>query len=311
MKSALRTAGLLGGAALGALLPAGPAAATGLARLAAATTADLYVAVVIDFGGAKGAPQNIATCVKVPQGDTDTDALVAAVGQSNLAYAPSGLLCGIDSIPANAIANCNAASDGEYYFWSYWNGKNGSWSYAQAGPSSTLATPGDVEGWRYQDPGPASSSAPTPGVAPNFSQFCPAEYASTQSPTTTTPTTVPGASHGSQTAPTTPSSSVSTTPRNPAAPSVGAHTSTPVTNAPASSRHTSTSTTPTSSPRTNRGPPDTSPATSGHGSVRALGPLRHTNSPGADWLVPLLVGLLVIGLGIAAAVRWRRRPTSS
>ena len=309
-----RALGATAGAALAVMASGGSVGASGLAHLTAATASDLYVAVVVDFGGANGAPGDIATCVKVPPGSTDADALTAAVGSGNLGYAPSGLLCVIDGVPQSGIADCNATSGGEYYFWSYWNGTAGSWSYASRGPAATLVTPGDVEGWRYQNPGPANASAPSPATAADFSRICPAEYVSSPGATTTTSlpasgghTPAPAAAGGPAAAPTTTTSATASGPTKPAT-SRGTPTTTSPRSAPALAGHPTTT---TPSRVRDRAPPAGSNAADGSHAAHALGPTAHPSSPGSNWLVPLLVGLLVVGLGVAAAIRWRRRPVDT
>jgi hypothetical protein len=308
-----RTAGLATGAFLAALMPAGPAAAGGLAHLAAATTTDLYVAVVVDFGGLGGAPKPFATCVHVAQGSTDADALAAAVGSGNIGYAPSGLLCTIDGYPANGIANCNATSGTDFYYWSYWGGTSSSWSYSSRGPASTLVTPGDVEGWRYQNPGPSNGSAPPPSLPADFSAVCPSEYvASTGAPATPpTATTTPVTSHGTAPPITSKGAGANAAAGTKATPpgataGNGAALGAP---APASASHTASRGPPatTSATTTTTRPPDVHQPDTDHRGARALGVVPHPSSPGTDWPVAAVVAALVIGLGVLATLRWRRR----
>ena len=142
---------MLVGAGTAVLVPLGAGALDPLR----AAAADVYVAVVIDFGGGPGAPSDIVQCVSVPAGSTDAQAL-SMVDDHTTAYATSGLLCGIDTYPPDALANCRATSGDDYFFWSYWHGTGGTWVYANDGPAEQVVTSGDVEGWRFQDPGPAS-----------------------------------------------------------------------------------------------------------------------------------------------------------
>ncbi len=176
---------MLVGAGTAVLVPLGAGALDPLR----AAAADVYVAVVIDFGGGPGAPANVVQCVSVPAGSTDAQAL-SQVDDRTTAYATSGLLCGIDTYPPDAVANCRATSGDDYYFWSYWHGTGGTWVYANDGPAEQVVTSGDVEGWRFQDPGPASPSAPAPGTAPDFSAIC-ADGAGQ-----TTPGAASGCGHG-------------------------------------------------------------------------------------------------------------------
>jgi hypothetical protein len=183
------------GAGAAALAPLGPAA---LAPLRAAA-AEIYVAVVVDFGGGPGSPTAIVDCVTVPSGSTDAQALADAVDQET-AYSNSGLLCAIEGYPPNGVSNCDASSGQDYYYWSYWHGSTGSWVYANDGPAEQVVAPGDVEGWRFEDPGPANPSAAKPGPAPEYAAICPqaAGATTTTSPATsvTTTTAAPRAGGG-------------------------------------------------------------------------------------------------------------------
>jgi hypothetical protein len=180
-----------------------------------AAASEVYVAVVVDFGGGS-APAAITKCVAVPSSDTDADALAAAVGSDNVAYNDTGLVCAIDGYPVNGVQDCTATSGSEYYYWSYWHGSSGSWSYANDGPGGQTVAAGDVEGWRYEDPGPASPAADSPSPTPDYARICPQAVAATTttttkgsgkgpSPTTTT-TTHPSSTHAP-----TPSTTTSTT----------------------------------------------------------------------------------------------------
>ncbi len=67
------------------LAPVGPGALVPLKMAIAPADSvgnDVYVAVVVDFGGGS-APQSIVKCVPVPSNGHDADALAAAVGSGN------------------------------------------------------------------------------------------------------------------------------------------------------------------------------------------------------------------------------------
>ena len=139
----------------------------------------------------------VSKCVPVASNARDSDALAAALGTSNVAYAGSGLLCAIDNYPANGVQDCGqSVGNGDYDFWSYWHGSSGQWTYANNGPAEqSVSNPADdVEGWRFQNGEPASSTDPPPGVAPSYAQICnastevpPAQTPSVPTTSTTTP----------------------------------------------------------------------------------------------------------------------------
>src|ERR1700722_14793594 len=160
--------GLFVGAAAAVLAPAGPGALVPLKMAIASADSvgnDVYVAVVVDFGNGSSMT-TVSKCVPVASNARDTDALAAAVGSSNVSYAGSGLLCAIDNYPSNGVQNCGqSVGNGNYDFWSYWHGSSGQWSYANNGPAGqSVSNPADdVEGWKFQNGEPASSSDPPPG----------------------------------------------------------------------------------------------------------------------------------------------------
>ena len=84
--------GLFVGAAAAALAPAGPGALIPLKMAIASADSvgnDVYVAVVVDFGN--GSSMSVVSkCVPVASNAHDSDALAAAVGASNVAYASFG-----------------------------------------------------------------------------------------------------------------------------------------------------------------------------------------------------------------------------
>ena len=126
--------GLFVGAAGAVLAPAGPGALVPLKLAIVSADSvgnDVYVAVVVDFGSGSSMPP-VRKCVPVPSSGRDADALAAAVGEANVAYAGSGLLCAIDNYPANGVQNCGqSVGSGKYDYWSYWHGTSGSWVYAE------------------------------------------------------------------------------------------------------------------------------------------------------------------------------------
>ena len=142
--------GLFVGAAAAALAPAGPGALIPLKMAIASADSvgnDVYVAVVVDFGNGS-TMSSVSKCVPVASNAHDADALAAAVGSDNVAYASSGLLCAIDNYPANGVQNCGeSVGSGDYDYWSYWHGATGTWVYANDGPGEQpVSSPADDVG---------------------------------------------------------------------------------------------------------------------------------------------------------------------
>jgi hypothetical protein len=317
LRRVLTGALLLGGAGA-ALAPAGPDALVPFKMVAASAAQEIYVAVVIDFGNGS-AP--IVKCEPVAVGATDADALAeAAGGTTQVGYNNAGLLCSIDDYPAHGVQNCTKTKHGEFYFWSYWHGATGQWEYADNGPGEQTAAVGDVEGWRYQDPGPASPAAPSPSVTPDYDTICGASVDPTTTTTTTTvpasttPTTTGSLAAGSTAPPsstvpggTTNGSSSHSTSR-PSTTKLVPGTTTMVkgsttTSAPKGTAITSTSST--------GGHPakDTSVTGRSHREALGHGP-RGAGGSGGALLPVLLVSGIIMALAALAVVRWRRRPAT-
>ena len=300
------------GAASAALAAGGPDALVPFSDVAGAATT-IGVGFVIDFGGTGS---TVTGCVQVPPTDSGYEALQAFVAQEDLAapqFEPngSGLLCSINGIPAAPA--CGEAITGGYQFWSYWYMTDGSgnWTYANRGASAEVgsATNGeDVEGWRFQNPGPDNASAPEPSPSPDYARLCasvapsPTTTAPVPAPATTTPGTVTtptstrtGAGSSTATAPgLTPGGSVATATVGPRSTTATSPTSS--TTAPAgrtSSTHTTSSTAP--------GPESQS--------LGAADTADHEGSGGGA--VPTVLGaLLVLALAAGAVFGWRRRARS-
>ena len=200
LPSAGLKAGVVAGAGAALLALLGPSAKYPLQAMATAAS-DVYVAVVVDFGGLSGAPsQPVATCAEVPSGSTMADALAVAAKQiaseypvpnGGLGWASTGLLCQIDGLPTSQqVSNCDSTVNGKYQYWSFWTANSSSWLYAQVGPASVLAGQGAVEGYRFELSGAGNSTDPPPGTSPDFARIC-AGTPPSASPTTTaaSPTT--------------------------------------------------------------------------------------------------------------------------
>ncbi len=325
MPARLRTgpvaaAGLLLGCLALALAPAAPALASG----------QVCLGVVVDQGG--GAAPVVAGAQVAP-GTSDLQAL-SAIGQTPAENA-AGLVCAIDAYPANGLQNCLSASNGLYFYWSYWEGDpyTNTWTYAQIGPAEHTVSTGQtyVEGWRYQDPGLDNAGATKPSVSPAaaFAQACqgvaPVAPGSgggagsgsaagsggsgSTAPPTTTPTTDPGS--GASPAPVSGAGSTS--------PGGGGHGGTAGATAPAGGAHAGT--TPGSAAAAGAGSAG-SPAASVSTTTLA-GTAAHTAAPatyalstaasrrrpgGVSALPVAAVSVVIAIVAVAAWLRWRRRP---
>ncbi|MGP0032266.1 MAG: hypothetical protein ACLPVF_17400 [Acidimicrobiales bacterium] len=289
------TGALLLGAAGAALAPAGPDALVPFKALAAAAADQVYVAVVVDFGNGT----TTSHCVPVSPGTTDLQALsqVYPVVQND-----SGLICDIDDYPTSDTSQCLRTNGaGEFYYWSYWHGSTGSWQYADTGPASSTASSGDVEGWRFQNPGPDNPSAPAPEAEPSYQAIC----GSSVNPTTTLP---PAPTPTTATTP--PSSPTPTTTTAPHAASSSATGAKAVAGSGASS-HAATSTTAAGAHATDASGGSRHEGTRDeHGSTRAA--LAAAKAPGSGSggapVLPLVLVVAVVallaGLGY---LQWRRR----
>jgi hypothetical protein len=309
---------MLIGVGTSVLAPMGPDALVPFRTAVASAASDIYVAVVVDFGGASGAPADFTKCVQVPSGSTDAQALAAAVnGQT--AYANSGLLCAISNFPANGVSNCDAASGADYYFWSYWHGSSGSWVYANNGPAEQPAATGDVEGWRFQDPGPANPNAPKPDAAPNFATICPNAVVTTttSTPSTTTPSNTPTTRPATAPVTVSPAASAATTTTSPHGPGTSTSGSRPAAkSSPKAESHVTTTvpsggapgpTTTTTAPAITKSRTEPAQTTRRTEALAAHG--GSTSSGGSSGAL-IVTGTVVVVLGLLSFLRWRRRPNT-
>jgi len=306
--------GLFVGAAAAVLAPAGPGALVPLKlAIASADSVGSDVAVVVDFGNGSSMA-TVSKCVPVASNAKDSDALAAAVGSSNVAYAGSGLLCAIDTYPVNGVQNCGqSVGNGDFDYWSYWHGSSGQWVYANNGPAEqSVSSPADdVEGWKFQSDEPATSSDPPPSVAPSYAQICnastevPPAQGSSPAATTTTTTSEPAV---------TPTTAASTP-----GPAVAATTTTAVSTRSKSDSATTTTTTTGPAGRTTTTSTTGDPSGKGAGSHGSSATHRAAEASAASYrskggdssssLVPvILVAVVVAALGGFALFRWRRRP---
>jgi MYXO-CTERM domain-containing protein len=269
-----------------ALALAGPMALRPFADVAGAA-GEVTVAFVLDFGGPRS--DQVTGCVTVPASDSRYDALAAFAAQERLAlptYNASGLLCSINGTPSSG---CGQVVSGGYIYWSYFTGGTGAWSYADTGAFGTV-TPGDVEGWRFQDPGTGLPNDPAPRTTPDYTALCaPAR-------------TPPGRGGGGRPA------------RTPAG--AAAHRARSLRSTKGGGSTTSTtSTSQSSTTTTSTYPPDQSSSdTQPDISIPpdpVVGSATVSKQAGGGGPDPIIVGgLLVAVLAVAAYARWRRRPKS-
>ncbi len=269
---------LLVAAGTAALSLAGPFALRPFADVAGAA-GEVTVAVVLDFGGTSATV--VQGCVAVPASDSRYDALSAFVGLRGLGvptYGPGGQLCAINGTPSSG---CDQVVAGGEIYWAHYTGSSGSWRYTRSAAGGDVS-PGDVEGWRFQDPGTGRSGDPAPRAAADYSALCPVAPSS--------PTTGPsGGGHVGRSAARTRATRPSPT------------TSEPTTTTTTTSTYPATvSTSSTSLPETSIPPdPEVGIATDSH----------RAGSGGGGGADPLFLGGILVALLVAAAwVRWRRRP---
>ena len=310
--------GLFVGGAAAALAPAGPGALIPLKMAIASADSvgnDVYVAVVVDFGNGSSM-STVSKCVPVASSADDADALAAAVGSGNVAYANSGLLCAIDNYPANGVQNCGeSVGSGNYDYWSYWHGASGSWVYADDGPAEqSVSIPvDDVEGLMFQLGEPDNRTDPAPAVTPSYSQICNASTevpppASPSAPATTTTTNAPAQPPVSPTTANTssgraPAGTTSTAVSTRSKPSDAATTST------TAAASGTTTTTPAAGGSDGTGGTRHQGSSEGHRSAVASAPSHGSSGGGSSSsLLPAILVGVVVALGGFALFRWRRRP---
>jgi hypothetical protein len=300
-------AALFVAAASAALASAGPDALVPFRDAAGAAT-EVSVAFVVDFGGAIGP---VVKCVPVPSGDNGYQALAAFTTLENEAppvFASSGLLCSINGDPSSG---CGQAVPGGYIYWSYWQGSSGQWQYANSGATATVQN-GDVEGWRFENPGRADPNDPPPAAAPAYAAICGTGVAAT---TTTAPTSAPPAAGGPGPASSGPQAAPASAGAHPASSSQGTpgtQASTPAKGAPSASLQSppnpapGATGTPMSKPSGSASPSGPSNSGAQAQALRASAAAARQEDGGSP--APLLIGGGILAVLIAASVvRWRKR----
>ena len=79
-------------------------------------------------------------------------------------YDRSGLLCSIDGYPATG---CGEQTGNSYAYWSYWDGRSGSWVFSNTGPASRRMTNSSVAGLSL-----IHISEPTRLLSISYAVFC-------------------------------------------------------------------------------------------------------------------------------------------
>lgn len=247
---------------------------TGVALPAAPVNAakTICVGLVVDARSLDG-PMT-AKCTTVADGSTGYDVLRA--GGHTVGFRNDGILCTIDNRPS---AGCSATD--ATHFWAYFHRAPGSssWSYSDEGATTYKPDNGETEGWVWRD-----GDAAKPQNVP-YSTIC---------PQTTSPTPRPTVTHE----PAAPTHSVTASP-TPRSVTVAHHSAQP--SAPSDTRKSHRS-------AHSRAAGPTATATSAPPVAIAAANSTADDGSGPPW--GLIVGAaVVVGLGGAAALQWRRRGT--
>jgi hypothetical protein len=299
----LVTTALFVAAASAALATAGPDALLPFRDAAGAASA-VSVAFVVDFGGSIG---TVVGCVKVPSTDNGYFALTAFTQQENEAvptFNPSGLLCSINGDPGSG---CGQAMSSGYVYWSYWHGSSGAWQYSDTGAFATVQA-GDVEGWRFQNPGTGRPNDPPPRSAPDYAAIC-GPVTPAAATTTTAPPSGP-LSPGPQPGPVPSGGGPAQSPQGPVgastSPTARGAASTPTTSVPSIAHRGATGTTPVGATGSTA-PPASTKSSAGQQQALRASPTSASRGDGGS-LAPLLIGGGIVAALVAASVlRWRRR----
>jgi hypothetical protein len=207
-------------------------------------------------------------CTTVPDGSTGYDVLRAA--GHTVGFRHDGLICTIDNRPSDGCAATDAV-----HFWAYFHREPhaSSWSYSNEGATTYKPENGETEGWVWRD-GDMAKPANVP-----YPTICPQTVSPSPSMSSTAKASTPKASAAAATSP---------------SPSTLAQ--------PTSSRHRHRQRRAVTSP-------SPAPSTSAVQTTRTIATAntdRDAGSSGPPWGV-IVGAVFVIGLGGAAAMRWRRR----
>lgn len=145
------------------------AAPTGMAT-AGVTPAEVMSGACIDTSGVTVVVDFTDVGGQIEIGCASSDPATGRAALEAAGFMPTdsqpGLICAINANPNP----CPATFEGS--FWSYWHSsRDGEWTSYQVGADSSDPTPGEIEGWRYNDgsagPGisPADAAATLPEAA--------------------------------------------------------------------------------------------------------------------------------------------------
>jgi len=294
-------------------LTGGPAVAEAdwLAGCGPRQAGTVRVALVLDFGAEPDAPEGIeVACVVVPEGSRGDDVLVGwarARGQG-IRIGSSGLVCGIAGYPGGTA--CGVQTETGYLYWSFWYDGPAGWTYGSIGPAASPVCDGSVQGWRFQR-GSGRPVDPPPRVTMPTATGCgaPTAPSTTSTVLTTEPipaTGTPAPADASPYVPAAPpaalpSSSSSTTAPGSAGGASDAAVTTAPTATPLEPEHSAT--TPTEVGAT---PTDGASAAADAGDVQLTQASLGTPSSSTSMLPTVFGVVLIGGLGIVAAMRFRR-----
>jgi hypothetical protein len=65
-----------------------------------------------------------------------------------------------------------AAQAVAYRYWTYWQGSPAGWTFATAGPATTVPADGSIEGWRFAVTAQAGRAGDVPAIASDFAAIC-------------------------------------------------------------------------------------------------------------------------------------------
>jgi MYXO-CTERM domain-containing protein len=245
---------------------------TGVALPAAPVTAakTICVGLVVDARSLDG-PMS-AKCTTVPDGSSGYDVLRA--GGHTVGFRNDGIICTIDNRPSDGCAAVDAM-----HYWAYFHREPGSssWSYSNEGATTYKPENEETEGWVWRDGDMAK-----PENVP-YSTICPQTASPTPKPTPQ-PTSKSPVTHAVAAPSTTPT---------------GVTTKKPSRAVHHTKRHVR-----------HRGPtatagPTTTASSSPPVTVAAVNS-QSSDDSGPPWGV-IVGAVVVVGLGGAATLRWRRR----
>ena len=291
--------------------------------------------VVIDYQSLGGGVQ--AYCANnLSGGATGLDALQSVASVQGTAHDGLSFVCRINSSPGPS--QTITLSNGDAYtedcvntppasaYWSYWKAsQGGSWSYSSRGAASSSANIGGYEGWSFSVGG-GIGSAPAPRMAPAAWVVIPppappAPPPAPEPPSTSAPPPAPPPPPATSAQPKSTSAQPKSTSAQPKTTSAGAKsTSAGATNRPQSSAaEAAASTDPAQSTEAASVEPTPSSSSShspspGLSSPTHPSPSPYPSSDDSEGVGPVgtIVGVgLILLLGVAAVIIWRRRSSGS